>query len=285
MQRSSGGGSGTEIEIIAIFAGKMGKRTAYVLLLLLLTAAEGFAQNHIQRAMQKARRQREALASREIFNDGGTSRSGYLTYKVENGDTVYFDTLDPVWIFARGRKDKGKDWRKYYRLVYNFAKVYPFALAAAEVDRLADSTITVNQMTRSQKDKFVGAVQKQLFKDFEKTAKNMTISQGALMLKLIDRESSKTGYDIIKEYKSGIAAGFWQGIAKMFDNSLKSGYDPEGEDSDIEDLVQKWHEGTFPALYYSIFFERPPEIPIPEHYFQGDLGVEFQPKARKNKKS
>ena len=263
----------------------MRKRLAYLIsLLLLLTAADGLAQNHIERAMQRARQQREAMASRQIFNDRGASRSGYLTYKVIQGDTVYFDTIDPVWIFARGNKNKKKDWRKYYRLVYNFSKAYPFAIAAAQVDRLADSTIAANNMTRAQRDKFVGAVQRQLFADFEKTARNMTISQGALLLKLIDRESSKTGYDIIKEYKSGIAAGFWQGIAKMFDNSLKSGYDAEGEDKDIEELVQRWHNGTFRSLYWSIFFEEPPEVPIPEHYFQGDLGVEVKIKPKKNKK-
>ena len=261
----------------------MKRKMAYLLILLLITAVEGMAQNHIQRAMQRARQQREAMASREIFNDRGSGKGGFLTYRVENGDTVYFDTIDPVWVFAH-KKKSNKDWRKYYRLVYNFAKVYPFAIAAAEVDRVADSTISANKMTRVQKDKFVGAVQKQLFKDFEKTAKNMTISQGALMLKLIDRESDKTGYAIIKDYKSGIAAGFWQGIARMFDNSLKSEYDPEGQDKDIEDLVQKWQNGTFNALYYSIFYEKPPEVPIPEHYFQGDLGVEVKIKAKKKKK-
>ncbi len=255
---------------------------AGIVLLLLLTAAEGAAQNHIQRAMQRARQQREAMASREIFNDRGSGKGGFLTYRVENGDTVYLDTIDPVWIFAHGKKKK--DWRKYYRLVYNFAKVYPFALAAAEVDRLADSTIRADNLTRIQRDRFVGAVQKQLFKDFEKTARNMTISQGALMLKLIDRESDKTGYDIIKGYKSGIAAGFWQGIAKMFDNSLKSEYDAEGDDRDIEDLVQKWEDGTFPALYWSIFYEKPPEVPIPEHYLKGDLGVDIKFKQKKKKR-
>ena len=265
----------------------MRKTLSYGLLtlfLLLSGAAEALAQNHVERAMNRARRQREAMASREIFNDRGAAKGGYLTYRVENGDTVFFDTIDPVWIFARGKRTRDKDWRKYYRLVYNFAKVYPFAIAAAEVDRLADSIITANHLTRGQRDRFVGDVQKQLFKDFEKTAKNMTISQGGLMLKLIDRESDKTGYEIIKDYKSGIAAGFWQGIAKMFDNSLKSEYDPEGEDKDIEDLVNKWKEGTFPSLYYSIFFEAPPEVPIPEHYFQGDLGVDVKVKPKKKKK-
>lgn len=262
----------------------MGRKITYLLLaLLLIPAAEGFAQNHVERAMQRARQQREAMASRQIFNDRGSGKGGYLTYKVEDGDTVYFDTIDPVWIFAYKKKNK-KDWRKYYRLVYNFAKIYPFAIAASNVDRVADSTINAEKMTRGQKEKYVNAVQKQLFKDFEKTARNMTISQGALMLKLIDRESDKTGYDIIKEYKSGIAAGFWQFIAKMFDNSLKSTYEPDGEDRDIEDLVQKWKDGTFRSLYWSIFYEDPPEVPIPERYFHGDLGVEIKVKSKKSKK-
>ena len=70
----------------------------------------------------------------------------------------------------------------------------------------------------------------------------------------------------------------------MFDNSLKSEYDAEGQDKDIEELVDRWENGTFRALYWSIFYEEPPEVPIPDHYFHGDLGVEVKIKARKKQK-
>ena len=100
----------------------------------------------------------------------------------------------------------------------------------------------------------------------------MTISQGAVLLKLIDRETGQSSYSIIKEYKNGIAAGFWQGIAKFFDNDLKSQYDPEGEDRELEELVQMWHNGTFPSLYRSIFWEDPPVVKVPDMYLSPSSG-------------
>ena len=60
-----------------------------------------------------------------------------------------------------------------------------------------------------------------------------------------------------------MAAGFWQGLAKMFGTDMKKHYDPTGEDRDIEELIKKWNSGEFPELYYSIFREYPsiPEVP------------------------
>ncbi len=105
-----------------------------------------------------------------------------------------------------------------------------------------------------------------MFRDFEKTLKNLTISQGLLIVKLIDREMDKTTFKVIKEYKNGFVAGFWQGIGRLFGYNLKTEYDPEGADRDIEELVQKWNEGTFRALYFSIFWDEPPKPKIPEKY-------------------
>ncbi len=243
------------------------KHIVVVSLCLAAIAQLSRADNHVRRAMQRAREQQEALARKNIESErAGNTVGGYMFYTVENGDTTYFDNIDPVWVFARAATASKKDWRKFYKLVYNFAKVYPYAKAAKVLEAEADSTITTQKMSRAKKEKYVAGIQKQLFADFEGALKNMTISQGALLLKLIDRETDKTSYQIIKEYKSGIAAGFWQGIAKMFDNSLKSQYDAEGADSDIEELVQKWEDGTFPAFYYSIFWEAPPEVKVPERY-------------------
>jgi hypothetical protein len=115
---------------------------------------------------------------------------------------------------------------------------------------------------------YMDAIQDQLFKDFEGALHSMTITQGALLLKLIARETGLSSYDIIHDYKNRVAAGFWQAIAKLFDNDLKSKYDPEGADKDIEELVQLWQAGEFPALYWSIFWEEPPHVEVPETYFK-----------------
>jgi len=247
----------------------MRSRVVHILLLAALLLQGGLlcGQNHVRDAMRRARLQHEALAAKNMDRQrAGIITGGYLAYTVENGDTTYYDTIDPVWVFAKSPVGKKKDWRKYYRLVYNFARVYPYAQAAGRLDHVADSTIQAEKMGRLKKDKYVAGIQKDLFKDFEGALRGMTISQGALLLKLIDRESGKTSYNIIKEYKSGIAAGFWNGIAKLFDNTLKSSYDPEGADKDTEELIEKWNDGTFPALYYSIFFEAPPEVYVPDKY-------------------
>ena len=244
---------------------KTGKYWISALFLLLSLAGTAAGQNHVRRAMDRARVEREAMAAREILSEMGSGKSGYMAYKVENGDTVYIDTIDPVWVFGYVRHAR-KNWREYSRLVYNFAKVYPYAEASGRIQEIVDSTIATNGMNRFQKDRYMTKVQTRLFKDFEGSLRKMTISQGALLLKLIDRETGQSSYSIIKDYKNGIAAGFWQGIAKLFDNDLKSEYDPEGADKNIEELVQAWKEGTFRNIYWSIFWEEPPQVKIPDMY-------------------
>ena len=192
----------------------------------------------------------------------GKGRSGYLGYRVEHGDTAYYDSIDPAWIFPKGYRGRKSDLKKYYRLVYNFNKVYPYALLAKDMSAQVDSHIAKNSLRRRKREKYISQMQKELFKAYEKPLKNMTISQGRLLIKLVDREIGKSSYSIIKDYKSGISAGFWQGIAKIFGNDLKSRYDPKGEDKVTEYLVEKWQRGEFDALYYSIFWEMPkhPEV-------------------------
>ena len=180
----------------------------------------------------------------------------------ENGDTIFTEELRPARVFARVPKQKGKEWRKYYKLVYNFNKVYPYAMVAKDLIKEADDYMAANHLNRRQREKYINSVQKELFNAYEQPLRHMTFSQGRLLVKLIDREIGKTPYKIIKQYKNGIMAGFWQGVAKIFKNDLKKNYDPQGEDKMTEYLVEKWKRGEFDALYYSIFWEMPkhPEI-------------------------
>ena len=174
----------------------------------------------------------------------------------KNGDTVYLDSLDPIYKTA---KRKGKSWRKYYRLVHNFAKAYPYALLAEEKLRDADSTIATEGFNRRQKNRYINVLQKELFDTFEKPLRNLTVSQGKLLLRLIDRQTGITPYEIIKDYKGKAAAGFWQGIAKLFGSDMKNPYDPEGEDKQTEELVILYNKGEFNKTYRSIFGKNPPE--------------------------
>lgn len=189
-----------------------------------------------------------------------------MEYIIEGKDTIYIDNIRASKVYSRVPRMKGREWRKYYRLVHNFSKTYPYAIVARKLVAEADSTIAADKLKRVKRDRYINQVQKELFSVFESQMRNLTVSQGALLMKLIDREVGKSSYNIIKDYKNGMAAGFWQGIAKIFGSDLKKPYDPEGEDKATEELVELWESGDFPAFYWSLFWKDPPEMPIPEKY-------------------
>ncbi|MBR1699909.1 MAG: DUF4294 domain-containing protein [Bacteroidales bacterium] len=225
------------------------------------------AQNHVRRAMERARERQEAMARMKVDSEKGKGGgSGKMRVLVENGDTTFLDRVPAVYIVGRGRRSDEKSWKDYYRLVWRFARVYPYAQASGKLVKQVDSTLNAEHYGFIRKERYISAIQKQLFKDFEGSFREMSIQQGAVLLKLIDRETGITSYELIKNYKSGFAAGFWQGVAKLFDNDLKSRYDPTGADRELEELVQIWQRGEFPSLYWSVFWEDPPTVVIPETY-------------------
>lgn len=183
--------------------------------------------------------------------------NNYMRYIVENGDTVYVATIKAAVKYATG---KGRDWRKENRTVHNFGKTYPYALEAKRLMAEVDATIDGQNLQRRKRDKYINAIQSDLLDKYEPVLRNMTVTQGKILIKLIGRETGFTPYDIIHDYKSGMAAGTWQGIAKLFGGDLKKQYDPKGEDKILEELVKKWEAGEYPMLYMSIF-GRYPEIP------------------------
>ena len=179
---------------------------------------------------------------------------------------IYMGELPESHIWEKKPRQKGREWRKYYRLVHNFSKTYPYALAAKKIVNEANKQIEENGYNEFQKQKYINKMQKELFKLFEKPLRHLTVRQGGLLMKLIDREVGQCSYDIIKFYKSKMAAGFWQGVAKLFGSDLKKPYDPEGDDKATEELVRLWEKNEFEELYYSIFWEEAPKIDIPSKY-------------------
>lgn len=189
--------------------------------------------------------------------------SGYpMYYEAHDGDTTFFDTIDPIWVFPRGRKMKSGDWRKEYRLIYNFNKIYPYALVGRKLMAQVDSTIAADVTKRSQRTQYIKQVEKELLGLFTKDIKQMTTSQGVLLMRLVDRECGISAFDIIKEYESGFAANFWQVIARLFSQDLKARYEPTGRDAKIEELVQIWDSGQWNQFYYSVFWEAPRKTEI-----------------------
>jgi hypothetical protein len=244
----------------------------YIMTFLVLLAGSGM-ECHAQRFWEKkptktskTKKESKSIPFQPARASAQRDSSNVLEFIVEEGDTIYIDQIKASKVYSRLPKQKGKDWRKYYRLVHNFSKTYPYALAARKIVARADQNIAENKLKRLKRDRYINAVQEELFEVFEEPLRNLTISQGALLMKLIDREIGKSSYLIIKDYKNTIAAKFWQGVAQLFGSDLKKPYDPEGEDKKVEELVKIWDDGDFEAFYFSLFWKDPPKVEIPSKY-------------------
>ena len=204
-----------------------------------------------------------------------------MYYEVHDGDTTFFDNLEPIWVFPRGRGFKTSgDWRKEYKLIYNFNKVYPYALVGRKLMAQVDSTIAADATKRSQRTQYIKSVERELLNIFSNDIKHMTISQGMVLMRLIDRECGMSPYAIIKEYENSFAANFWQVIAKLFSHDLKARYDPKGKDAKIEELVQIWDSGKWDQFYYSVFWEAPPKVVIKQDRLTSEVKKAPQKKKR-----
>ena len=216
---------------------------------LLLAAAPAHAQSQEARegAREAVRQARRPLRGTPMYFELD-----------EHGDTVFMETLEPVWIFPRGRRMRDGDWRRFYKLVFNFNKVYPYALVGRKMMAQVDSTIAADVTKRSERNRYINDVEKELFRLFEKDIRNMTISQGLVLMRLVDRECGMSAFSIIKTYENGFAANFWQLVARIFSQNLKTRYDPsKGEDARIEELCKIWDSGQWDSFYFSIFMEPP----------------------------
>ena len=188
-----------------------------------------------------------------------------MEYYVYKGDTLYVDELPPAVIHPRQTMSR-RNWVKYYKRVHNFSKAYPYAVMVARVINQTDSLFEADHYNKRQQDKYLNQMKEDLLREFDPIFRKLTLKQGLMMIRLIDRECGQTPYYILKRYLGGTTAGFWQGVAKLFKGNLKQPYDKFGEDKDLEELVGIWQRGQFDSLYEMIFGKPRPEIYIPERF-------------------
>lgn len=155
-------------------------------------------------------------------------------------DVIIYGELPRHLARARRREERrqARYDAKYARLRYNVYKVYPYAVTAAYL--LKDVNKRLEQMPdRRERKEYLKKIEKELNKRFKGELEQFTIQQGVVLVKLINRQTGQSCYDIIKEVKGGFNAVVWQGVALVFGNNLRREYDPEDRDKDIEAIVQE----------------------------------------------
>jgi len=160
----------------------------------------------------------------------------YLGGVKENGDTIPHIELKTIPVFPRRHFKSKRLERKYWRLAMKVKKVYPYAQAAAELMAEYDAKYRASKDKKERK-KYLKEVEEELFDRYGDELKKLSISEGRILIKLIDRETQHTSYELIKDLKGGVSAFFWQGIARLFGNNLKDEYDPVEEDRMIEEII------------------------------------------------
>lgn len=167
----------------------------------------------------------------------------YLHEVERNGVTLPEINIKEVLIVGNQQTSQKMSFSRYERLIYNLKKVYPYALIVrAKLSSVNDELQKIPDDRKRRK--YLRQVEKDVFGEYEDDVRNMTITQGKLLIKLIDRETENTSYDLIRQYRGSFSAAFWQGIARIFGTNLKDKYDAEGDDAVIEILLQQIEAGN-----------------------------------------
>ena len=157
---------------------------------------------------------------------------------VIEGDTIYYVNLPEVDVMFIQNMMK-KHPRRYDRLARNVKKVYPYAYGAREI--LYECELKLKQTdSESERKAMMEKAENELYEKYSAELMKLTFSQGNILLRLIDRETQKTSYNLVQELRGKFRAFFWQGFARIWGYNLKVEYDPINNDEDkaIETIVQ-----------------------------------------------
>jgi hypothetical protein len=157
-------------------------------------------------------------------------------------DSVQYVRTNKIYIFPPMEFKNDKQRQAYNRLVANIKKVLPLAKECNQII-LETGAYLQTIPTKKERDAHMKAVEKGLKEEYTPRIKKLTYSQGKLLIKLIDRETHSTGYELIQAFLGPVRAGFYQAFAWVFGASLKKRYDPKGADRLVERIVLQVEAG------------------------------------------
>lgn len=163
--------------------------------------------------------------------------------KIINGDTIPYVDMKNVVVFPPLDNATLTELVSYGRLVYNVKKVYPYAKIAGQ--KLMEYKHVLDSIpTERARKKFIKAAEKDLEAHFGNEIKDLTFTQGKILIKLVYRQTGNSTFDIVKELRGSFNAFIYQTLARIFGYDLHTQYDPEGNDKAIEHIVQLIEQGS-----------------------------------------
>ena len=174
-----------------------------------------------------------------LFAQQLNNRDTIISYAIiYNGDTIEAKTLVDVNFYSRltqAQRDNQAKWTRLRNAVY---VTFPYALRAGIVINDINRKL-VSVSNEQERKNYIKSREKELRKEFTTPLTNLSIYQGKVLMKLINRETGNNCYEIIKEYKGGLTARLYQTVAFFFSSSLKQPYDKNGEDVEVEKIVRE----------------------------------------------
>ena len=173
----------------------------------------------------------------------GSSQTGFAdtalrTAVIYNGDTIEAKTLATILLHARMNEKQRAANRAYNRLRNAVYVTYPYARRAGIVlNDINDKLVSIPG--KKDRRQYINSREKELKKEFTKPLTDLSIYQGKILMKLINRETGNNCYEIIKEYQGGATARLYQTVAFFFSSNLKQPYNALADDIVIEKLVRE----------------------------------------------
>lgn len=183
--------------------------------------------------------EKQQLLTLPHYGEGTPETIGYyLTTKLESGEVVPWFAIEEVVVRANRIWSSEEQRQNYLRLKRNVLRVLPYAIYAQKRYEQLDRDLAIANSKREEKA-LIKACEQEIKEKINNEVKNLSISQGKILIKLIERQTGNTSYELVKDMRGSVTAFVYQGVARVFGHNLKTTYNA-AEDFEIENIIREY---------------------------------------------
>ena len=154
---------------------------------------------------------------------------------IEDGDTIPYIVLPEIYVYPVLNFASKKEEQFYWKTIRDVKRTLPYAKMIGVTLRQVNAEM--EGMSEKERKTYMKSKEHDLIGKYEPELRKLTLSQGKLLIRLVDRECERTSYQLVKDYRGGIRAFFWQGFARLFGADLKSTYEKDKKDHIVERVI------------------------------------------------